>query len=88
MAQATLAHPPRPTVSPRTSALSLGGGTRERMYEGRVLVGGGGLELPEPSPLSTSYPMVIKEIPFKCSTCKTRAGFIKEIPYKMQHVQD
>ena len=26
------------------------------LNEGRVLVGGGGVELPEPSPLSTSYP--------------------------------
>ena len=33
-------------------------------------------------------PMVIKEIPFKFSTCKTSAGVIKEIHYKMQHVQD
>merc|ERR1712155_153722 len=33
-------------------------------------------------------PMVLKEIPFKFSTCKTSAGVIKEIHYKMQHVQD
>ena len=32
--------------------------------------------------------LIIKEIPFKCSTRKTSAGFIKEISYKMQHVQD
>ena len=35
---------------------SRAGVARERMYEGRVLVAGGGVELPEPSPLSTSYP--------------------------------
>ena len=32
---------------------------------------------------STSYPMVIKEIPSKCSTCKTSAGieFYKRNPF-------
>merc|ERR1711923_273823 len=31
---------------------------------------------------------VYKEIPFKCSTCKTSAGVYKEIQFKIQHVQD
>ena len=34
------------------------------LNEGRVLVGGGGVELPEPSPLSTSYPHGYKGNPF------------------------
>ena len=32
--------------------------------------------------------LVIKEIPFKCCRSKASACFIKEIPYKLQHVQD
>ena len=29
-------------------------------------------------PYQAGYPLVIKEIPFKCSTCKTRADFVKD----------
>ena len=53
------------------------------LNEGRVLVGGGGVELPEQwsSPrYRPPTPMVIKEIPFKCSTCKTSAGVYKRNP--------
>merc|ERR1712074_66564 len=42
----------------------------------------GGVELPEPR-YRPPIPMVIKEIPSKCSTCKTSAGFFpREISCK------
>ena len=89
MGQTTLPHHPRPTLStPYIRSLVWGGGSRANVRGGECCSGGGGVECLSRPRYRPPTPMVIEEIPFKCSTCKTSAGVIKEIPYEMEQVQD